>query len=267
VIGELQVRARAVVLAGGAIQSPSLLLRNGMGNRHIGEHLHVHLATGCIATAPGDILGWRGIPQGFYSDEFLDSDQMILESFWATPEVFFQSFPFGHEGLQKMLDFRRVVGCGGTIADRSEGQVKLGTQPGRAKVHYNVGDEDKERLVRLAARISELLLAAGASDVMSGIYGVPALNSMDEVREHLRPEAVRTKQLMMIYSSHPQGTLRMGTDPKRSAVDCSGRLYGTEGLYVMDASVFPDVLGVNPQITVMSLSLLLAQSLGEELGR
>jgi len=267
VIGELIVRAGVVILAGGAIQSPNLLLRNGRGNEHTGEHLHVHLATGCIGTAPTDILGWRGIPQGFYSDEFLDSDEMIIESFWATPEVFFQCFPFGQEGLQKMLDFRRTVGCGGTISDHSEGRVLAGAKPGRAKVQYEVGEEDKRRLIRLASRICELLLAAGATDVMSGLYGVPPLSSMDAVRQHLNPETVRTKQLMVVYSSHPQGTLRMGTDPKRSAVDCSGRLYGSEGLYVMDASVFPDVLGVNPQITVMSMSLLLAERLGQELGR
>ena len=265
VIGDLEVRAKAVVLAGGAIQSPNLLLKNGLGNAHVGQHLHVHLATGCIATSPTDILGWRGIPQGFYSDEFLASDGMILESFWATPEVFFQSFPFGDEGLQKMLEFRRIVGCGGTIADRSEGRVSPGDKPGRAKVQYDVGEEDKQRLVRLAARIAELLLAAGATDVMSGIYGVPPINSMDEVREHLDPARVRTKQMMVVYSSHPQGTLRMGTDPSRSAINCSGQLNGAEGLYVMDASAFPDVLGVNPQVTVMSLSLLLAERLAEQL--
>jgi choline dehydrogenase-like flavoprotein len=265
VIGEVTVRAKAVVVAGGAVQSPHLLLRNGVGNRHVGEHLHVHLATGCIATAPNDILGWRGIPQGFYSDEFLASDEMIIESFWATPEVFFQSFPFGDEGLQKMLDFRRIVGCGGTIADKSEGRVTAGDSPSRAKVRYDVGEEDKKRLVRLAARVAELLLAAGATDVMSGVYGVPPLNSMDEVRQYLDPESVRTKQLMIVYSSHPQGTLRMGTDPSQSAVDCSGKVHGVDGLYVMDASVFPDVLGVNPQVTVMALSLLLAERLADSL--
>jgi choline dehydrogenase-like flavoprotein len=265
VIGQLTVRAPVVVLAGGAIQSPNLLLRNGLGNEHTGNHLHVHLATGCIGMAPSDIRGWRGIPQGFYSDEFLESDGMILESFWATPEVFYQSYPFGQNGLQKMLDVRRLVACGGTIADQSGGKVSAGTKPGRAKVQYEVGEEDKQRLVRLTARICELLLAAGATGLMSGIRGVPPIDSMEDVRRHINPQSLRVKQLKQVYSSHPQGTLRMGSDPKHSAVDCSGRLYGSEGIYVMDASVFPDVLGVNPQITVMAMSLLLAERLGDQL--
>lgn len=265
VTGQLTVKAPVVILAGGAIQSPNLLLRNGLGNKHTGRHLHVHLATGCIGMAPIEIHGWRGIPQGFYSDEFLASDGMILESFWATPEVFFQSYPFGDEGLHAMLNARNLVACGGTIADQSEGRVTPGVEPSRAKVQYDVGEEDKQRLVRLAARICELLLAAGATGLMSGVHGVPAIESMDDVRAHLNPQTLRVKQLKQVYSSHPQGTLRMGADPNHSAVDCSGRVYGTSGLYVMDSSVFPDVLGVNPQITVMAMSLLLAGRLADEL--
>ncbi|MEE2828316.1 MAG: GMC family oxidoreductase [Myxococcota bacterium] len=265
VIGELVVRSRAVVLAAGDIQSPNLLLRNGLGNEHIGKHLHVHLATGCIGLADREIRGWRGIPQGFYSDEFLASDKMIIESFWAGPELFFQSFPFGEDGTRKLLDFRKMVACGGTIADSSEGRVTTGPQPGRAQVSYQVGEEDKNRLVRLSRRICRLLLAAGARELMTGIYGVPPISTLDEVEAWLNPEQIRVKQLMVVYSSHPQGTLRMGGDPQHSAVDCMGRPYGVEGLHVMDASVFPDVLGVNPQVTVMSLSLLLAQRLAQTL--
>ncbi|MDP6928525.1 MAG: GMC family oxidoreductase [Planctomycetota bacterium] len=265
VVGSATVRAKAVVLAAGAIQSPTLLLRNGLGNKHVGRHLHVHLATGCIGLTDQLIEGWRGIPQGFYSDEFLASDEMILESFWASPEVFFQNYPFGSIGTKKILNFNRMVACGGTIADRSEGRVKPGARPDRSSISYTVGSEDKDRLVRLAARISELLLAAGATEIMAGIYGVPPISSMDEVRRYLDPEKIRTKQLMLVYSSHPQGTLRMGSDPSRSAVDTSGQLYGHKGLHVMDASVFPDVLGVNPQVTIMSLSLLLADRLAASL--
>jgi len=71
--------------------------------------------------------------------------------------------------------------------------------------------------------------------------------------------------MMSIYSSHPHGSVRMGRDPLHSAVDCRGALYGHDGLYVMDGSVFPDVLGVNPQVTIMSMSMMLAQGLASRL--
>jgi choline dehydrogenase-like flavoprotein len=70
---------------------------------------------------------------------------------------------------------------------------------------------------------------------------------------------------MAVYSSHPHGSVRMSSDPTLGAVDCTGAVYGTKGLFVMDGSVFPDVLGVNPQVTIMAMSSLLADRLAHRL--
>lgn len=53
-----------------------------------------------------------------------------------------------------------------------------------------------------------------------------------------------------IGSAHQMGSNQMGTKPSSSVVDPRGRVWGTEGLYVADASVFPTASGVNPMITV-----------------
>ena len=109
------------------------------------------------------------------------------------------------------------------------------------------------------------MLAGGATELHTGIYGIPPITSMDDVRTWLVPDQIRPKQMMAVYASHPQGTCRMAGSPEVGAVDCDGRVYGTEGLYVMDASIFPDVLGVNPQVTIMSLSLMLSEKLARTL--
>lgn len=264
-IAALTVHARAVVLAGGAIQTPCFLQNNGLGNEHVGEHLHVHPGAGVIAITDRDIEGWRGIPQGFYSDEFLESDGLILESFWATPEVFYLSFPFGRDGAAGMLDFAKMAALGGVIMDRSEGTVRPTSTPGKAKVSYHLVDDDRRRLVLVQRYSAELLLAAGAKEVRAAVYGVPAITNVEEARRWLDPDNVKLKQLMAVYSSHPHGTTRMAGSAEDGAVDCRGRVYGTEGLYVMDGSVFPDVLGVNPQVTIMALASYLADSLAQEL--
>jgi choline dehydrogenase-like flavoprotein len=261
----LTVRARAVVLACGAIQTPCFLHSNGLGNEHVGEHLHVHPGAGVIAITDRDIHGWRGIPQGFYSDQFLQSDGLILESFWATPEVFYLSFPFGRDGARSMMDFGKMAALGGVIADKSEGTVRPTSIPGKAKISYSIVDEDRRRLVLVQRYAAELLLAAGAREVRAAVYGVPAITSIEEVRRWLDPDVVRLKQLGALYSSHPQGTTRMSSDPDQGAVDCKGQLYGVEGLYVMDGSVFPDVLGVNPQVTIMAMASFLADRLAQTL--
>jgi len=264
-IGSLRVDARAVVLAGSAIQSPAFLLHNELGNEHVGRHLKVHPASGTIGIGKQLINGWNGIPQGFYSDEFLREDRMILESWWATPEVFWVNFPFGQEGTDRMMDFARMTALGGMIADESEGTVRPHGLPGKVRVSYDLIESDRVRLLKLIERAVELLLAAGMDEVSAGIRGMPPLRSVSQARELLTADRVRPKQMMAIYSSHPLGSLRMGNDSLHSAVDCSGALYGHEGLYVMDGSVFPDVLGVNPQVTIMSMSMMLANSLAERL--
>jgi len=264
-IGTTTVRARAVVLAAGAIRTPVFLQDNNLGNEHVGEHLHVHPGSGVIGVMPEMVQGWRGIPQGFYCDEWHRSEGVMLESFWATPEVFCMSFPFGHDGVTGMKDFGQMTALGGIIMDRSEGSVRATSTPGRARVRYDVVDEDRERLVLAQLRSAQILLAAGACSVRVGVYGVPEITSPEEAERWLDPDQIRLKQLMAVYSSHPHGTARMGENPANSAVDSDGKLHGADGLYVMDGSVFPDVLGVNPQVTIMALASRMGARLAEQL--
>jgi choline dehydrogenase-like flavoprotein len=264
-VGTFEVRAKAVVLAGGAIQTPAFLLHNGLGNEHVGKHLHVHPGIGAICKTDQKIQGWRGMVQAFYVDEFLHSDRYILESYWATPEIYYQSFPFGMDGTSAMQGFGKMAALGGVIADETEGSIRSMGTPGRVKIRYDLTEADKNRLVRMQRKSVEVMLAGGGFEIQTAIYGVPPISTLADADRFLVPENIKPKQLMAVYSSHPHGSTRMSVDPAKGAVDCSGAVYGTEGLYVMDGSVFPDVLGVNPQVTIMALSSLLADRLASTL--
>jgi choline dehydrogenase-like flavoprotein len=54
---------------------------------------------------------------------------------------------------------------------------------------------------------------------------------------------------------HIMGSARMAVDPKAGATDAYGRVFGCQGLYVADASLFPSPVGVNPQETIMALAV------------
>ena len=54
---------------------------------------------------------------------------------------------------------------------------------------------------------------------------------------------------------HTLGTCRMGTNPAASVVSPDGQAHDVPGLYVVDGSVFPSSLSVNPALTIMALSL------------
>jgi choline dehydrogenase-like flavoprotein len=58
----------------------------------------------------------------------------------------------------------------------------------------------------------------------------------------------------VFVSAHQMGTCRMSAKEKDGVVDPQGKVWGTEGLYVTDASVFPSASGVNPMVTNMAIS-------------
>lgn len=55
-------------------------------------------------------------------------------------------------------------------------------------------------------------------------------------------------------AAHIMGTCRMSASARSGVVDQNGQVFGTEGLYVADASVFPSASGVNPMVTTMAIA-------------
>lgn len=66
--------------------------------------------------------------------------------------------------------------------------------------------------------------------------------------------------------SHHLGTTRMSADPARGVVDADGRVHGLANLYIAGSSVFPTYGYANPTLTIVALSLRLADLLERELG-
>jgi choline dehydrogenase-like flavoprotein len=56
------------------------------------------------------------------------------------------------------------------------------------------------------------------------------------------------------FSAHQMGTTPMAADPTKGVTDPWGRLHGLRNMFVVDASVMPTSLGVNPQITIAALA-------------
>lgn len=73
--------------------------------------------------------------------------------------------------------------------------------------------------------------------------------------------------LVPFGSAHQMGTCRMSTSEKTGVVDPRGRVWGTEGLYVSDASVFPSASGVNPMVTNMAISDWISRNVVEDMRR
>jgi choline dehydrogenase-like flavoprotein len=94
--------------------------------------------------------------------------------------------------------------------------------------------------------------------VLLPIARLPELHAGDSAP--LRDLDVRAEDLKLM-AFHPLGSARMDARPAHGVLDGDGRVHGTEGVYVCDGSAIPSSLGVNPQITIMTLATRLAHHL------
>jgi choline dehydrogenase-like flavoprotein len=244
------VRARrAVVLAGGALGTPELLQRSGLGDGAVGRNLHIHPACWVGARYEEEVRGWEGVMQSYYVDEW-EPRGILLEATF-TPLAFGGAWLMGAgaDHQRAMLDFGHVGSIGVHLSDRSSGRVGLGAE-GTIRASYRLTREDAERIAFGIARAAEVHFAAGATQVYPNITRVPVLRPRDLPTfesTRFKPSELR------LEAFHPMGTARIGA-PGAGACASDGSLHGAEALYVADASLFPTSVGVNPMMTIIAFS-------------
>ncbi len=250
---KLTVRAKIVVLACGAVQTPALLLRNGLTNSsdQVGRNFLCHPNAKVVGVYDRPVHAWKGTIQGNQIREFIDEGIMITTSM-VPPGLLAMSLPyFGARSWEVMRDYDNMVVAGCLVEDTGSGRVGLDLF-GDAKMRYDLNDRDFHNLVRGVALSAEILFASGARRVLLPFDFLPALESPDEIATlfaHPIP-----KDEVECLTVHAMGTCRMGVDKRASVVDPHGESWDVPGLFVADASVFPGPIGVNPQITIMALA-------------
>ncbi len=245
-----QVRARrAVIVAGGALGTPELLLRSGVGGGQVGRNLHIHPACWVGARYPEEVRGWEGVMQSFYVDQW-EERRILLEATF-TPLAFGGAWLLGagRAHQEAMLDFGHIGSIGVHLSDESAGRVGLGS--GSLRASYSLTRDDASRLAFGIARAAEIHFAAGATEVYPNIPRVGVLKPGDLAR--FEAMAFKPSELRL-EAFHPMGTARIAADPREGVCAADGSVNGTEALYVADASLFPTSVGVNPMMTVVAFS-------------
>ncbi|HXQ88032.1 MAG TPA: GMC family oxidoreductase [Solirubrobacterales bacterium] len=246
------VRAsRAVIAAGGALGTPELLLRSGLGGKQVGRNLRIHPACWVGARYPEDVHGWEGVMQSYYVDEWEHERGVLLEATF-TPLAFGGAWLVGtgEEHQRSILDFGRIGSIGVQLRDVSVGAVGLANE-GALRASYSLTDEDVRKTVFGIARAAEVHFAAGATEVYPNIPRASVLKPGDVASF----EATRFKASeLRLEAFHPMGTARISADPCRGVCAPDGSVNGTRGLYVADASLFPTAPGVNPMMTIIAFA-------------
>ena len=257
--GRLRVACDHVVVAAGAIGTPLLLAKAGLGGAsgQLGQNLSIHPATAVKALFDEDIDLATGVPQSLYVDEFA-GEGIIFEGVGGPPDYAAGSLgTWGAEHRDLMLRFRNQSHFGVMVSDSSRGSVRR--RLGMTLIRYDLVREDVARFHRGLELLAELYWAAGAKRVFLPVAGVPTLERPDDL-QLLRDHPLRPADLGLM-AFHPLGTARAAARATDGVVDGSLTVHGVDGLHVADGSVVPSALGVNPQLTIMALATRLAFSL------
>jgi hypothetical protein len=257
--GRLRVECEIVVVACGALMTPSFLKKNHLGaaSGELGNNLALHPATAVRARFAEEINMARGVPQSYYVDEFCDQG-IMFEGAAGPPDYAAMSFPFSREQHRElMLDYLHVAQFGLMVSDTSRGSVRA-LPGGGLRISYEVNDADLHTFKRGLELLCECYWAAGAEQVYPPVEGIGVLREGD--LDTLRRHELRADELTLM-AFHPLGTARADARPAHGVVDGDLKLHKVDGVYVCDASVLPSSLGVNPQETIMALATRLAYSL------
>jgi long-chain-alcohol oxidase len=257
----LVVRARAVVAAAGAIETPALLLRSGLGGQ-VGHHLRLHPGTAAMGVFGEPVRWWEGTLQARYSAQLrerLGPYAPIFETVPVHPGTAAVALPWRsaaeHRALMERSANLSLVGV--LCRDSGAGRVRV-DRDGSPRVRWRLAPADEARMAEGLAAAGEVLAAAGASEVFSVHRQRFAFRPGDPGAQRAWAEATRRAGFgggrATLASYHQMGSCRMGTDPASSAVGPDHQTHELPGLYVADASLFPTASGVNPMLSVMALA-------------
>lgn len=256
-----KVRARRVVLAAGAYASPLLLMKNEIGRSsgQVGRNLTVHPGFRIMARFDELVRGWNGALQSAYSDAH-EKDGFNMVGLFIPPGALAGTLPgVGPAHVSNAKSIPHLAIFGGMIHDLGGGRIQ--SIFGRPVMTYRMGPRDRATVPILMRRMAEIFFAGGAREVFLPVLGLGPVD----------PDRLRTLDLEHVpghmlecASQHPLGTCRMGISPRNSVVDAHGQVWDVKDLYVADGSILPTSLGVNPQVSIMSMAMRIAWHLRDK---
>lgn len=209
-----------------------------------------------------------------------------VEAVPAIPSIMLATIPFLDPKDQKMFQSRtrNTVFPISIIRDRDSGRVTPDPKTGQARMDYTPSLHDRKHSLEGIIASAKVAYITGAREIRVACRDIPpfvrkdptplttsdapftscegdGINDPDfqdwiaKVRSlERRSSTLLNPERTTFVSAHIMGTCKMGSSPKKSVVNPEGQVWGVDGLYVSDASVFPSATGVNPMMTVYAIS-------------
>lgn len=251
--------SKAVILAASVTHSPVILMRSGLKLPALGKYFRSHPGTGVFGCYDEPVDMNVGATQGWASTAFRSDPGLKLETLAIPPELVSSRLSGGGvELMERLSKYRHITMWCHAVRAETTGQVKRSFFGDKPVVHYTLDKADMHRFREGMKLLGKQHFAAGAKSIIPGIFGLPYELGPDQLK--LLDDAPLDPQKYIAILSHLFGGCVMGKDEQTSVTDGLGRVHGTQGLIVADASVIPTNLGVNPQHTIMALAQVFAEA-------
>jgi len=266
-----------VILAAGALGSPSILIRSGVVNEQIGRGVILHPSMPIIGKFDRPIDALRGTQASVYVDDHLVDRGYALESMSAPPVYagLMSPGPAMHT-LQMVQSFRNLAGFGVMLVDTPSPDNRLALdEKGDPLIQYQLSEGDKLRFRQGIVEAVRVMFLAGAKEVYlpttENVLGerqpselqpvvLTNIHQADQIEKYLLFIADRS----VVTSAHMQATNKMGADPKTSVIGWDFHVWGTKSLYVVDGSVFPTSVGANPMQSIYTSAKIFSDRMTEQ---
>ena len=250
---ENRIRARLVILAAHALETPRLLLLsanatfpNGLANSSgaVGRYLMSHPTWQVFGTFDEPVNAFKGMQMGhvMLQDYYTPNPKndyargFILLSYMMTPITYANlsgSF-FGPDLKDFLYEYPHTAAwwAHGEGLPHENNRITLDPELRDARglpaghLHYEWTDNDNRVAAAARDKAAELMTAAGARKTRIGLN----------------------------YGAHAMGSCRMGNDPKTSVTNPFGQTHDIKNLFICDTSLFVTGAGLNPTLTAMAIT-------------
>jgi choline dehydrogenase-like flavoprotein len=270
----ITLRPDICVISAGALNGPALLMRSKLDrNGQVGKRTFLHPTIAMLALHAEPVEGFYGAPQTVASHQFADRGA-AMGYFLEVPPLHpmlaaLAMNSFGREQratIERLAYTSAVIGLcvDGFDPNEPAGTVTL-RHDGMPKLDYPFTPRLAEAARAAQVDAARVLLASGAREVRSLHNTAVVLRSEKDLPA--LASAPFAPNRLAVFTAHQMGGCAMGRDPERSVVRSDLRHHQIENLFIVDGSVFPTSLGVNPQLSIYGVAGMGAGHVLKALGR
>jgi choline dehydrogenase-like flavoprotein len=201
----------------------------------------------------GQYIPYNGVPAIYNFLGFLEQ-----YGFWWLASILYPanlaSFvsnlpPEEHFGI--MQQYHNTMSITLTVKD-DPATSRIVMKDGQALLDFRESNHDIDSFRQCFMAAAQAFLAVGARRVFLPLLRPPVIEKTEDL-EKIRRLTFTYHDLIM-YSDHTSSGNQFGADAMRGVTSSTGRVFGTENVYVADSSLFPSAPGVNPSWTIMALA-------------